>query len=245
MVHSYSVRLVPRPLPARPSLLPTPHHPVRADVRRTWLTVTRCGSTLARCPLAPRSYPPRTTPFGPTFVGHGSQLLGAARPSPAARSSLAPTCGAMKSCNTLSMSDLRVSEIWRYPIKSVGGERVSVATVTELGVLGDRSWGIFDVDTGTVLTARRTPELLFASAALTGADVAITLPDGTVISSANETCNQQLSVVARPARSNSVPPARRAAPTRSRSTLRTTRTGSAGKARAERGTTRKRAGCRW
>ena len=193
MVHSYSVRLVPRPLPARPSLLPTPHHPARADVRRTWLTVTRCGSTLARCPLVPRSYPPRTTPFGPTFVGHGSQLLGAARPSPAARSSLAPTCGAMKSCNTLSMSDLRVSEIWRYPIKSVGGERVSVATVTELGVLGDRSWGIFDVDTGTVLTARRTPELLFASAALTGADVAITLPDGTVISSANETCNQQLS----------------------------------------------------
>ena len=61
------------------------------------------------------------------------------------------------------MSELSVSEIWRYPIKSVGGERVSVATVTDLGVLGDRAWGIFDVDTGTVLTARRTPALLFAS----------------------------------------------------------------------------------
>ena len=91
------------------------------------------------------------------------------------------------------MSKLSVSEIWRYPIKSVGGERVSVATVTELGVLGDRSWGIFDVDTGTVLTARRTPELLFASAALTGAHVALTLPDGTVVNSADETCNEQLS----------------------------------------------------
>jgi uncharacterized protein YcbX len=91
------------------------------------------------------------------------------------------------------MSDLSVSEIWRYPIKSVGGERVAVATVTDLGVLGDRAWGIFDVDTGTVLTARRTPELLFASAALTGADVALTLPDGTVVNSAEDTCNEQLS----------------------------------------------------
>ena len=60
------------------------------------------------------------------------------------------------------MSDLRVSEIWRHPVKSVGGEAVSVATVTELGVLGDRGWGIFDIDTGTVLTARRTPELLLS-----------------------------------------------------------------------------------
>ncbi|MFT4987295.1 MAG: hypothetical protein ACI9BK_000062 [Acidimicrobiales bacterium] len=91
------------------------------------------------------------------------------------------------------MSELSVSEIWRYPIKSVGGERVSVATVTDLGVLGDRAWGIFDVDTGTVLTARRTPALLFASAALTGADVALTLPDGTAVNSADDTCNEQLS----------------------------------------------------
>jgi len=91
------------------------------------------------------------------------------------------------------MRDLRVSEIWRYPVKSMGGEPVSVATVTDLGVLGDRAWGIFDVETGTVLTARRTPEMLFAAAALTGADVALTLPDGTELSSADETCDQQLS----------------------------------------------------
>ena len=90
------------------------------------------------------------------------------------------------------MSELRVSEIWRYPIKSVGGERVSVATVTELGVLGDRGWGIFDVETETVLTARRSPELLFASAELTGADVAITLPDATRITSEDPDCNDRL-----------------------------------------------------
>jgi len=91
------------------------------------------------------------------------------------------------------MVDLRVSELWRYPVKSVGGERVSVATVTELGIIGDRGWGIYDVDTDTVLTARRTPELLFASAALTGADVAISLPDGSAVNSAEAECNEHLS----------------------------------------------------
>lgn len=95
--------------------------------------------------------------------------------------------------NTGAMSDLRVSEIWRYPVKSVGGERVAMATVTELGILGDRGWGIFDVDTSTVLTARRTPELLFASAALTGEGVAMTLPDESVVASSDGDCNQALS----------------------------------------------------
>ena len=91
------------------------------------------------------------------------------------------------------MGELSVDEIWRYPVKSVGGERVPVATVTDLGVIGDRGWGIFDVDTDTVLTARRTPELLFATAALTGADVMMTLPDQSTINSAEGDCNNQLS----------------------------------------------------
>ena len=88
---------------------------------------------------------------------------------------------------------LRVSEIWHYPVKSVGGERIAVATVSELGILGDRGWGIFDVETGTVLTARRAPELLFASASLTGDGVAIALPDGNTVNSSEADANQRLS----------------------------------------------------
>lgn len=75
---------------------------------------------------------------------------------------------------------LTVQELWRFPVKSIGGERVDEAEVTEVGLLGDRVAGLFDVDTNTTLTARRTPELLFASARYLGpGDVAITLPDGT------------------------------------------------------------------
>ncbi|MEM7095366.1 MAG: MOSC N-terminal beta barrel domain-containing protein [Actinomycetota bacterium] len=89
--------------------------------------------------------------------------------------------------------DLTVSEIWRYPIKSVGGEQLSIATVTEFGILGDRGWGIHDTETDTVLTARRTPELLFASAALDGEGVAITLPDETTIRSSDDDVDERLS----------------------------------------------------
>lgn len=76
---------------------------------------------------------------------------------------------------------LTIAEIWRYPVKSVGGERVSSAAVSELGIAGDRGWGIYDVETGNVLTARRAPDLLFASASVDAdGDVSMTLPDGTV-----------------------------------------------------------------
>lgn len=76
---------------------------------------------------------------------------------------------------------LTVAEIWRFPVKSMGGERLKSAEITELGITGDRGWGIFDVDTGTVLTARRAPELLFATASIEGREVIIDLPDGGIV----------------------------------------------------------------
>ncbi len=74
---------------------------------------------------------------------------------------------------------MRVLELWRYPVKSMGGERLAAADVTDLGITGDRGWGVRDGETGTVLTARREPRLLFASAAVEGGALVVTLPDGT------------------------------------------------------------------
>jgi uncharacterized protein YcbX len=76
---------------------------------------------------------------------------------------------------------MNVAGIWRYPVKSLQGERVDVASATAAGFEGDRRLALFDVDTGFGLTGRRVPELLFASARLDedGA-VQITLPDGSV-----------------------------------------------------------------
>lgn len=78
------------------------------------------------------------------------------------------------------MNDLRVEELWRYPVKSLQGERLERAQVTSGGVEGDRAYAIYDLDTGLGLTARRVPELLFATASILDGDrLRITLPDGT------------------------------------------------------------------
>ena len=82
------------------------------------------------------------------------------------------------SCATGTFTYVRVTEIWRYPVKSMGGESLRECDVCELGLVGDRCWGVLDLETGLTLTGRRTPELLMASARLADGEVAITLPDG-------------------------------------------------------------------
>lgn len=74
-----------------------------------------------------------------------------------------------------------MTQVWRYPVKSLQGERVDAVPVTAEGLEGDRRFAIFDEQTGFGLTARRVPQLLFASArARADGGVEITLPDGTV-----------------------------------------------------------------
>src|SRR6266700_3506844 len=78
---------------------------------------------------------------------------------------------------------MQVLELWRYPVKFLQGERLDSVKVSTDGLEGDRRFAIFDVETGFGLTARRVPELLFASARLaqTGG-VEIALPDGSMAS---------------------------------------------------------------
>jgi uncharacterized protein YcbX len=68
---------------------------------------------------------------------------------------------------TVPGNALRVAELWRYPVKSLGGERLARARVTSNGIEGDR---VVHVREGQrVLTARTHPRLLALSAVL-GAD---------------------------------------------------------------------------
>jgi uncharacterized protein YcbX len=76
---------------------------------------------------------------------------------------------------------VRIAELWRYPVKSLQGQRVDAAEVGPEGLAGDRQWALFDASTGLGLTARRVPDLLFATGRLTGdGGVQVVLPDGTV-----------------------------------------------------------------
>ena len=73
---------------------------------------------------------------------------------------------------------MELAGVWRYPVKSLQGEALDSAYVEGDGLLGDRRWGIRDQRTGRILTARRRPELLAASAVYDGDMPLITLPDG-------------------------------------------------------------------
>ena len=75
---------------------------------------------------------------------------------------------------------MRIAEIWRYPVKSLQGEPLGTAAVTGGGIEGDRRFAIYDLETGLGLTARRVPELLFASARWRDGKVEIQLPDGSI-----------------------------------------------------------------
>jgi len=76
---------------------------------------------------------------------------------------------------------VRLVQITRHPVKSLQGEQVTSGVIEADGLVGDRCWGIRDAITGKVLTARRAPELLYASATLEpdGTPV-ITLPTGEI-----------------------------------------------------------------
>jgi uncharacterized protein len=76
---------------------------------------------------------------------------------------------------------VQITELWRYPVKSLQGERLDAVEVTEDGLQGDRQFAIYDVESGLGLTGRRVPELLFASARMRADGTAeITLPDGSL-----------------------------------------------------------------
>jgi uncharacterized protein YcbX len=59
----------------------------------------------------------------------------------------------------LVATSVRVSELWRYPVKSMRGERVDVAELREDGVAGDRLVHVRE-SSGRVATSRFRPGLL-------------------------------------------------------------------------------------
>ena len=60
---------------------------------------------------------------------------------------------------------MRLAELWRYPVKSMAGERLQRAWVSKAGIEGDRIVQVRD-STERVLTARQYPRLLGLSATL-------------------------------------------------------------------------------
>ena len=97
-----------------------------------------------------------------------------------------------------------VASLWRYPVKSMLGEELSVTEVMERGLLGDRAFALVDSADGKTATAknpRKWPTLFgfratFLEPPRPGASlppIGITLPDGATATSQQADLNQVLS----------------------------------------------------
>ncbi|MET7425701.1 MOSC N-terminal beta barrel domain-containing protein [Dactylosporangium sp. NPDC005555] len=69
-----------------------------------------------------------------------------------------------------------VVEVWRYPMKSAGGERLGAAEVTADGLAGDRRWACVDGD-GVVVSAKQ-PRLWGRLLRVRASGDHVHLPDG-------------------------------------------------------------------
>jgi uncharacterized protein YcbX len=97
-----------------------------------------------------------------------------------------------------------VTGLWRFPVKSMRGERVEQAELTAHGFLGDRAYALIDVDTGKVVSAKSVrlfPDLLgfaavFVEPPQAGDElppVRITLPEGASVTSDSGEADRVLS----------------------------------------------------
>lgn len=95
----------------------------------------------------------------------------------------------------------RIEELWRYPVKSMGGERVGQGRVVPVyGLEGDRAWAIRDERVGEIRGAKKIHSLLLFAAryleepsAASAAPVEITLPDGVHVRSDGDGLDAKLS----------------------------------------------------
>ncbi len=97
-----------------------------------------------------------------------------------------------------------VGSLWRYPVKSMMGEELNASEVTNRGLRGDRVYALVDHADGKVATAknpRKWPHLFdfranlieSSPAGAQAASIRVTLPDGTMITSVQDSCDQILS----------------------------------------------------
>ena len=112
-----------------------------------------------------------------------------------------------------------VSALWRYPVKSMAGEKLDACEVTERGLLGDRGYALVDEATGVIASAknpRTWTDLLAFRAEFTDLPrpgdvlppVRITFPDGRVTTSTDSAGKELSAAIGRRVALSARPPER-------------------------------------
>ena len=94
-----------------------------------------------------------------------------------------------------------VVEVWRYPVKSMAGERLDSCAVTEAGLEGDRRWAFVDGSpnrAGKLLTIRQDERLMTYSARLANDHVEVVASGGEVRDLDDRLVSQLAAEISRP-----------------------------------------------
>jgi uncharacterized protein YcbX len=96
----------------------------------------------------------------------------------------------------------RVAEIWRYPVKSMGGETLPAAAIGSVGIAGDRGWALRDELAGEIRGAKKMPALMRCRARYDtepgGEDIpdaTMSLPDGSRVRTSDADAGARLSAL--------------------------------------------------
>jgi MOSC domain-containing protein len=92
-----------------------------------------------------------------------------------------------------------IKELFRYPVKSMLGERLTEAEIGLKGMIGDRAWGLRETN-GRIVTAKKWANMLSFRAVYEGtaesgelAAVKITLPDGSSVHAGDPDASEVIS----------------------------------------------------
>ena len=94
-----------------------------------------------------------------------------------------------------------VVELWRYPVKSMAGEKLDAATLTEVGLEGDRRWAFVDGTpnrAGKLFTNTQDASLMRYHARLSDDGVDVLTPAGQTRRLDQEFVGELAEVVSRP-----------------------------------------------
>ncbi|BBZ76032.1 molybdenum cofactor biosysynthesis protein [Mycolicibacterium anyangense] len=98
----------------------------------------------------------------------------------------------------------RIVSLWRYPVKSMAGERIAAASIGTLGLHADRTWAVRDLEHDCTTGAKKLPGLLWCTARYAqtppadagpgnAPEVIVGLPDGREFSSSDPGVHRALS----------------------------------------------------
>src|ERR671914_544724 len=106
------------------------------------------------------------TAMQPSFRLKPSRSIGSGAGSSATKAQRLPNSGGLRMNSSEPVGTIRA--LWRFPVKSMLGDELDAADLTEGGVVGDRAYAIRDRETGKVASAKhskRWPNLLDCRAA--------------------------------------------------------------------------------